>query len=135
MSGIVVGVDGSEGSRQALEWAVDEATRRGTPLKVVLSWEPSVHAGSATRLPPHDDASIARAMLEDQTRPYVAALPAMNTELVEGKAAKVLTDRSADADLLVVGASGHGGLAGRRLGSVTQHCVSHASCTVVVVRT
>ena len=55
------------------------------------------------------------------------------TELVEGDAAQALLDRSARADLLVVGARGLGGFAGLLLGSVSQRCVQHAACPVVVV--
>ena len=55
-------------------------------------------------------------------------------QVKEGSAAKVLIDLSEEADLLVVGACGHGGFAGMLLGSVSQHVVAHAKCTVVVVR-
>jgi nucleotide-binding universal stress UspA family protein len=53
---------------------------------------------------------------------------------VKGGAAKVLIDASTDAGLVAVGSQGHGAFAGMLLGSVSQHLVSHASCTVVVVR-
>ena len=134
-SKIIVGVDGSEGSRAALAWAVDEAGRREAVVTAVSAWEHSmVHAGSITREPPHDAASIARGLLEDETRELVAAGVPITQEVVEGKAAKVLVEQSAEAALLVVGATGRGALADRVLGSVTLRCVSHAHCTVVVVR-
>jgi nucleotide-binding universal stress UspA family protein len=55
-------------------------------------------------------------------------------ELVAGEAAEVLIEASRDAELLVVGSHGHGGFAGMLLGSVSQHCVGHAHCSVVVIR-
>ena len=130
MSGIVVGVDGSEGSLVALKWAVDEAALRNTTVTAVSAWEPSRKAGSVTRLPPHDDESIARAALEDAIKPFATGGRPLAHELVEGQPTKVLTESSANGELLVVGASEHG----RRVGSVALHCVSHAPCTVVVVR-
>ena len=130
MNGIVVGVDGSEGSRAALKWAVDEAIRRNVTITAVSVWRPSRAAGSVNRLPPNDDASVAKATLEAALREFATAALPIASELVEGRAAKVLTESSASAELLVVGASG----SGRRLGSVALDCVRHAHCSVVVVR-
>ena len=58
----------------------------------------------------------------------------MRTSIEEGNPAKVLIERSKEADLLVVGSRGHGGFAGMLLGSVSQHLVAHADCPLVVVR-
>jgi nucleotide-binding universal stress UspA family protein len=54
--------------------------------------------------------------------------------VVEGHAAAVLVERSEGADLLVVGTRGHGRFTGMLLGSVSEHCVIHARCPVLVVR-
>jgi len=56
------------------------------------------------------------------------------TEVVEGHAGERLIELSNDADMVVVGARGHGGFLGMVLGSVTGHVVNHAACPVVVVR-
>jgi nucleotide-binding universal stress UspA family protein len=56
------------------------------------------------------------------------------TEALEGHAGEQLIRLSADADLLVVGARGHGGFLGLLMGSVTTYVVNHAVCPVVVVR-
>jgi nucleotide-binding universal stress UspA family protein len=58
----------------------------------------------------------------------------LQTEVVEGPPALMLLRAAADADLLVVGSRGHGAFAGMLLGSVSEHCVHHANCPVVVIR-
>ena len=73
MSGICVGIDGSPESRKALEWAHEEAVLRGMTVTAVLAWEPDMHAGSVTRLPPHDAASIAQGVLDAETDPFSAS--------------------------------------------------------------
>lgn len=60
--------------------------------------------------------------------------PAIETKVPYGHPAQVLIDESKEADLLVVGSHGHGGFSGMLVGSVSIHCVTHASCPVVVVR-
>ena len=130
MSGIFVGVDGSPESRKALEWAHQEAVLRGMTVTAIMAWEHDRHAGAITRLPPNDAPSIAKGVLDAEIRPFSASdLPVVG-ELVEGDAAQVLSARAADADLLVLGASGHT----QRTGLVTHHCITHSPCTVVVVR-
>jgi nucleotide-binding universal stress UspA family protein len=58
----------------------------------------------------------------------------VRARVAEGNAARVLLDAAAGADLLVVGSRGHGGFTEALLGSVSQHCVQHALCPVVVIR-
>jgi nucleotide-binding universal stress UspA family protein len=60
---------------------------------------------------------------------------AIERRVEEGPAAHVLVDRSAEADLLVVGSRGHGEFSGMLLGSVSQHCAANAHCPVLVHRT
>ena len=58
----------------------------------------------------------------------------MESVIVQGNAAQVLLDKSATADLLVLGSRGHGAFVGMLLGSVSHHVTAHANCTVAVVR-
>jgi nucleotide-binding universal stress UspA family protein len=139
---IIVGVDGSENSRAALRWAYDEATQHGASLTAVTAWHrpPLFMAPPYGSLPPEgyetqpkDDALV---MLERLTAELAPRTPAVDvrTSIAEGNPAKVLIERSKEADLLVVGARGREGFAGMLLGSVSQHIVAHAECPVVVVR-
>jgi nucleotide-binding universal stress UspA family protein len=140
---IVVGVDGSDSSKNALEWAYEEAAHHGASLLVVTTWHPpslpmSPPFGS---VPPEDYGDQPRqealALLERFTSELVPKDPAVDvrTSIEEGKnAARALIEQSKDADLVVVGARGHGGFVGMLLGSVSQHLVAHADCPVVVVR-
>ncbi|MEU8239120.1 universal stress protein [Actinoplanes missouriensis] len=137
---IVVGVDGSPGSRKALAWAAAEAATHGTELIVLNVWE-------HTLLPPAGSVSVSERYVPEQSqRTADELLQVIKEELGEqppvlvqpvvkqGRPAKVLIEESADADLLVVGERGHGGFAGLVLGSVSQHVSAYAKCAVVVVR-
>ena len=138
---IVVGVDGSEGSKGALEWAAREARLRAAPLEIVLAWLPSVsiYAGAGWSVV---DNEMFEGLLEnagerlERTCESVApALDGLEVErtVVEGPAARTLMDAAVGADLLVVGTRGHGGFAGLLLGSVSAQCAHHSSCPVVIV--
>ncbi len=133
---IVVGIDGSEPSKEALRWAATQAGLTGARLRVVLSWElPS--AAYLTPLPAGLDLDKdAHQVLDQEVDEVLGTDPAISVErvVVEGHPAPVLLEMSKDADLLVVGSRGHGQFAGMLLGSVSEHCVSHAACPVVVVR-
>lgn len=139
--GIVVGVDGSECSLDALQWAMDEGELRGLPVHVLMSWHMPPVAGMAmVVLPPEVDvASAARQQLDEvlAERPgppggRSAASP-LSSSIAQGSPAWELLDAAQDASLLVVGTRGHGGFAGLLLGSVSQHCAAHAQCPVVIV--
>jgi nucleotide-binding universal stress UspA family protein len=137
---IVVGVDGSDTSRKALVWAYDEAGHHGASLVVVTTWQPPTLPLYGS-VPPEEYGDQPRKealeLLERFTSELVPKDPAVDirTSVEEGKnPAKVLIERSKDADLVVVGSRGHGGFVGMLLGSVSQHIVAHAECPVVVVR-
>ncbi len=141
MAEIVVGVDGSEHSVDALRWAAREAQLRGTTLKVVASFAtPIMSTGYEVAVPdPSDLAAASNTMLGAaiDTIREEGALDGVDvvTEALEGHAGEQLIRLSADAELLVVGARGHGGFLGLLMGSVTTYVVNHALCPVVVVRT
>lgn len=138
---IVVGVDGSEESVAALRWALAEAERRGATLDVVHAWHypyaacTEITGMAAAALDMDDLASAARAALDHSLEQAGAAHSGVRVEpiLVQGAAAPTLVDAAVGADLLVVGTRGRGGFAGLVLGSVSQHCSTHAPCPVVVV--
>jgi nucleotide-binding universal stress UspA family protein len=134
---IVVGVDGSPSSVQALRWALEQARITGAPVCAVCAWD---LPASPTYVAVEEDIGYreegARTVLDGAIKDATsdaATLP-VQREVVCGHPAKVLVDASTDAGLLVVGSRGHGGFAGLLLGSVSQHVVAHASCPVVVVR-
>jgi nucleotide-binding universal stress UspA family protein len=131
---IVVGVDGSDASRDAIRWAYRQSQLTGCALEVIACWyvpdqyaelvvdENDWNARAESRL---DDALAA---LEDRDDVQITRT------VTRGHPAKVLTDASKDAELLVVGSRGHGGFVGMLLGSVSTHVSAHAHCPVVVVR-
>ena len=136
---IVVGVDGSQSSRAALRWAASEARLRSAALDVVYCWHhPLETFVPAWGVPPWDDLEAeARRRLDELSSAEGLSpdqSPVTNPVLLQGPAAPALIATAQGADLLVVGARGHGAFAGMLLGSVSQHCVSHATCPVVVVR-
>jgi nucleotide-binding universal stress UspA family protein len=139
---VVVGVDGSEGSKAALRWAARQAELTGAPLRAVFAWQfPNDYglgaiSGVETVLPTTGNVnSAARKALEqvvaDVLGPDRSA--AVTVAVVDEPAAAVLLAAAKGAALLVVGSSGHGELVGMVLGSVSAHCVTHATCPVVVV--
>jgi nucleotide-binding universal stress UspA family protein len=140
---IVVGVDGSEGSLQALRWALDEARLRGARLVAVHAWfEPYAPAMPGVGEPsvvPVDRDLIAQAAdegLEASLREVGTsdAGPEIERAVVEETPARALLDQAEGADLLVVGSRGHGRIAGALLGSISQQVAQHAPCPVVIVR-
>jgi nucleotide-binding universal stress UspA family protein len=137
---ILVGVDGSPGSRNALKWAAAEAADHGADLVVLTVWErallPPMGSGE---VPDHGVPDPSRTATEDLIKVIREELGDEPPVLVQprakqGNAAKVLIEESADADMLVVGPRGHGGFRGLVLGSVSQHVAAYAKCPVAVIR-
>jgi nucleotide-binding universal stress UspA family protein len=131
---IVVGVDGSPASVDALRWAAQQAALTGASLETVTSWSYPTTYGFPV-IANVDWEQGARAVLEQAiTDALGEAGPPVRRRVVEGHPAQVLARAAEGADLLVVGSRGHGGFAGLLLGSVSEHVVAHAPCPVVVVR-
>jgi nucleotide-binding universal stress UspA family protein len=132
MNGIVVGVDCSPESEPVLRWALREAALRQVPLTVVHAWSSAVgdprRGGSSSELA-FDAARELVCRVQASEKPVDVYL-----DVAEGRPADVLVRRSASAELLVVGTRGLDTLAGALLGSVSQRCVTQATCPVVVVR-
>jgi nucleotide-binding universal stress UspA family protein len=145
---IVVGVDGSDASRDAMRWAAEEARLRSTSLVAVYTWsfippqpigDPGMLAVPMGDLPGQLGAEeeAARAALDAAVDEALGDEPGIEVErkLAEGDAGDVLVAESADAELLVVGSHGRSGFKAAILGSVSRHVVAHATCPVVVVKT
>jgi nucleotide-binding universal stress UspA family protein len=141
MRRIVVGVDGSPSSLEALRWAAGEARLRGATLVALHAWTlpPVSTANQGARLLASDFARIrdgARKLLE---LAVAEAVPDKEIDIArvvcEGPPAQALVASAEDADLLVVGSRGLGGFKGLLLGSVSREVAQHAPCPVVVVRT
>ena len=147
MSGmIVVGVDGSEPSRAALDWALGEARLRSAKLVAVHAWAffPSVsdpfpgvyqHVSVATEEAYEALRLEAERLLESEISVAPQAHEGVEVELraVEERPAVALLEAARDADLLVLGTRGHGGFVGLLLGSVSQQCAHHTPCPLVIV--
>lgn len=136
---IVVGVDGSPGSRAALAWALEEARAHGAEVYAVTVWH--FTDNWAYPLPDVTDAELSAeagkrleaavsAVLAEQAG---AAPVQVHRQVFEGHPASTLVQAAKGADLLVVGSRGHGGFTGLLLGSVSQQIVHHAPCPAVVV--
>lgn len=132
---IVVGVDGSNASLDALRTGAAFATAMHATLEAVTAWHyPIVLAGSgALSWSPQKDANAASAAATDAV--FGDEVPDwFGATVREGSAAAVLIAESAGADMLIVGSRGTGGFAGLLLGSVSSACAAHAHCPVLVMR-
>jgi nucleotide-binding universal stress UspA family protein len=142
MEKIVVGIDGSEASKDALRWAVEDARVRGAEVIALHAYEepmPVLDAAPATPLDLpglvtefHEGALQFVTEIVDEVVGNAATVNVARIT-VEETPAKALLDAARDADLLVVGSHGHG-LSGLLLGSVSLECAQHAACPVLIHR-
>ncbi len=143
---VVVGVDGSRESVDALTWAMRYTRSTGGTIRAVIAWDEVIRYGYygmymgsyMPNLGP-DVEQLHKGAGETLTAVVRDAAGEASTVAIEervrqGHPAQVLIDEAGVADLLVVGARGHGSFTDLILGSVSSHCVHHATCTVVVVR-
>ncbi|WP_026924410.1 universal stress protein [Glycomyces arizonensis] len=134
---IVVGVDGSPSSTQALTWALRQAEITGASIEAVHAWQiPMTYGAPVAVLPGEDFAESAERALAESVDEVLGGREDLPVRRIaeHGLPAKVLLEHSQDAELLVVGSRGRGGFKGLLLGSVSLHCVTHAHCPVVVLR-
>lgn len=132
---VLVGVDGSDGSRGALDWAARYASLISAELRVVGVWHWPALYGPIPTLPLDALEAHVREeveMLADSVRQRYRDLVVV-PETLPGSPARVLVELSHMAGLLVVGSRGHGYVGGALAGSVSLHCVHHAHCPVLVV--
>jgi nucleotide-binding universal stress UspA family protein len=134
---IVVGVDGSDGARRALDWAAREAAFREGAVQAVTAWSwDGMEYGPIAATMPGQEAQRATQMLDRE----IAALAQRRgtatpvaAEVIEGRPADVLATAGNAADLLVLGSHGHSRVRHTVLGSVSEDCIRKATCPVVVI--
>jgi nucleotide-binding universal stress UspA family protein len=131
---IVVGVDGSTGSRDAVRWAAEQARLTGAEVRAVATWR---WPNYVTRIPPGaDPGADTLSTLQEVIAEIRTAFPdvPVSEHVVEGPGGPALLSQATDAALLVVGARGRAAYPGMLLGSVAEYCVRNGPCPVVVVR-
>ena len=136
---IVIGVDGSPGSRNAVSWGLARAARRQVPVRLIRAFDPSMHdvrVGGASEIGVLGDSFDHVRQQLDATyeaarlvHPELTIIP----ELVDDSASSALIEASRDAETLVIGAHGAAGFSNLVAGSTTMNVGSHAHCTVVAV--
>jgi len=133
--GIVVGVDGSAVSVEALGYAFEEASSRGVPLEVVHAWWTTVSVGLTEEI---RTAQVAQQQLtlSESLVGWSERFPdvTVGEHLPRGPAVLALVEQAKHAELLVVGSRGLGGFGRLLLGSVSHGVLQHARCPVAVVR-
>ena len=142
MPGILVGIDGSDHSERALEWAMKEAGLRHQPVTVLAVHQvvtsffgtPQVYPGD------HELVQPAQAAAQELTDKVLAALSgprpeSVTVQAVSGIPAEALMEVAANmnADMIVLGSRGSGGFARLALGSVSTQVAHHAPCPVVII--
>src|SRR4051794_18621592 len=130
---VVVGVDGSEASIEALREAQRLAEPLGADVEAIAAWEfPQMYDGY-TVMGIDGFKERAGQILQESVDKALGPDNNVRTRLVRGAARQTLIEASKGARMLVVGRRGHGRFGGLLIGSVSSACVAHAHCPVVVV--
>jgi len=136
MKGVIVGIDGSAGARTALRFAADEARLRGVTLHVIATWHVPAMAyagGGIDDLPRALQDGASEAIEESLASLGDVGELTIERHVIEGNAVRVMADAAKDADLLVVGSRGLGGVGRVLLGSVSSALAHQAPCPVAIV--
>lgn len=133
---IVVGIDGSESSLNALRWAARLAPAIGATIHAVVAWEYPIIFGLEGGIPGSwkPDETAKEILNDSLTAVFGKERPAgLTGSISQGHPTFVLLDASENAEMLIIGSRGRGGFAGLLLGSVSSTCAEHAKCPVLVV--
>lgn len=137
---VVVAVDGSEASKQAVRWAANTANKRGIPLRLASSYTMPQFLYAEGMVPPQelfDDLQAEALEKIDEARAIAHEMAPdikIGHTIAEGSPIDMLLEMSKSVTMIVMGSRGLGGLSGMVMGSVSGAVVSHAQCPVVVVR-
>jgi len=134
---IVVGVDGSEGGRRALRWAVAEARRAGSAVAAVTAWAwDGIEAPAEVATSPTEERERAERISQREVNAVLSECGTgtpVTREVVEGRIVPVLVGATGSARMLVLGSHGYGRLHRAVLGSTSEECVRAVQCPVVIV--
>jgi len=131
---VVVGVDGSADSIDALRWAAGYAAATGATVSAVTALGPAPVGVALNEISDEARDHLHEELDKPLREVFGTLTPDVQTKIAYGSPAQLLIKESGEADLLVVGHRGHGAFTGMLVGSVSMHCVSSAACPVVVVR-
>lgn len=139
---ILVGVDGSQSSLCAAEWAVSRAARSGHSVRILCVYSTLAYTtyGFESAVSAIDPEAMQRGAerVVEQALEHVSAMPeaasvTIETEVVSGDAASVLVERSSEAAIIVIGTEAHGRIFSRIFGTVSSTVPAFSKCPVVVV--
>ncbi|WP_338930652.1 universal stress protein [Streptomyces netropsis] len=132
---IAVGLDGTEHSLAAADWAATEASHRGSILRLVHAWTWRV-PDAPIAMDPEEQQRWATGVLSEAETRVVKDRPGLpvTTQLLATDTVPALVAEAAVADMLVLGSRGHGTLVGNLLGSIALHVLRQATGPVVLVR-